>query len=169
MTGVNALDADVLAPCITKAPVTMTLVMKDEWVLAFPESKVHGANMGPIWGQQDPAGPHVGHINFAIWVPPIECNHMSIMASQITDNSTVCSTICSGAHQRKLQSSMSLVFLRGIHRWPVDSPHKGNMENGSISLHQHAQRRIPTTTTTCAISSELQIDRNANILLFFPK
>ena len=32
-----------------------------------PDSKVHGANMGPIWGRQDPGGPHVGPINFAIW------------------------------------------------------------------------------------------------------
>ena len=23
--------------------------------------------MGPIWGRQDPGGPHVGPINFAIW------------------------------------------------------------------------------------------------------
>ena len=23
-----------------------------------PDSKVHGANMGPIWGRQDPGGPH---------------------------------------------------------------------------------------------------------------
>ena len=29
---------------------------------------VNGANMGPIWGQQDPDGPHVGPTNFAIWV-----------------------------------------------------------------------------------------------------
>ena len=34
----------------------------------FPDSKVHGANMGPIWGGQDPGGPHDGPINFAIWV-----------------------------------------------------------------------------------------------------
>ena len=32
-----------------------------------PDSKVHGANMGPIWGQQDPGGPHGGPMNFAIW------------------------------------------------------------------------------------------------------
>ena len=32
-----------------------------------PDSKVHGANMGPIWGRQDPGGPHVGPITFAIW------------------------------------------------------------------------------------------------------
>ena len=32
-----------------------------------PDSKVHGANMGPFWGRQDPDGPHVGPMNFAIW------------------------------------------------------------------------------------------------------
>ena len=31
------------------------------------DHKVHGVNMGPIWGRQDPGGPHVGHMNFAIW------------------------------------------------------------------------------------------------------
>ena len=29
-----------------------------------------------------------------------------------------------GADQRKYQSSASLAFVRGIHRWPVNSPHK---------------------------------------------
>ena len=32
-----------------------------------PDSKVHGAHMGPTWGRQDPGEPHVGPINFAIW------------------------------------------------------------------------------------------------------
>ena len=32
------------------------------------DSKVHGANMGPIWGRKDPGGPHVGPMNLAIWV-----------------------------------------------------------------------------------------------------
>ena len=31
-----------------------------------PDSKVHGANMGPIWGRQDPGEPQVGLMNFAI-------------------------------------------------------------------------------------------------------
>ena len=31
------------------------------------DSKVHGANMGPIWGRQDPGGPHIGPMNFVIW------------------------------------------------------------------------------------------------------
>ena len=34
----------------------------------YPDSNVHGANMGPIWGRQDPGGPHIGPMIFAIWV-----------------------------------------------------------------------------------------------------
>ena len=34
----------------------------------YPDSKVHGANMGPIWSRQDPGGPHGGPMNIAIWV-----------------------------------------------------------------------------------------------------
>ena len=52
---------------------------------------------------------------------------MSVMASQITSVSSVCLTVSSGANQRKYQSSASLAFVRGIHRWPVDSPHKGSV------------------------------------------
>ena len=29
----------------------------------IPDSKAHGANMGPIWGRQDPGGPHVCAMN----------------------------------------------------------------------------------------------------------
>ena len=36
-------------------------------VNGLPDSKVHGANMGPIWGRKDPGGPHVGPMKFAIW------------------------------------------------------------------------------------------------------
>ena len=31
------------------------------------DSKVHWANMGPIWGRQDLGGPHIGPMNFVIW------------------------------------------------------------------------------------------------------
>ena len=36
-----------------------------------PNSKVHGTNMGPIWDQQGPGGPHVGPINLDIWGSPL--------------------------------------------------------------------------------------------------
>ena len=47
----------------------------------------------------------------------------STMASQITTVSIVYSTVCSGADQRKHQSSMSLAFVRGIHQclWMGDN------------------------------------------------
>ena len=50
---------------------------------------------------------------------------LSAMASQTTGVLIVYSTVCSYVDQRKHQSSASLAFVRGIHRWPVNSPHKG--------------------------------------------
>ena len=32
-----------------------------------PDSKVHGANMGPTWVLSSPGGPPVGPMNLAIW------------------------------------------------------------------------------------------------------
>ena len=50
---------------------------------------------------------------------------MSTIASQITSLTIVYSTVYSGVDQRKHQSSTSLAFVWGIHRGPVNSPHKG--------------------------------------------
>ena len=49
---------------------------------------------------------------------------MGTIASQITSVSIVYLAISTGADQRKHQSSASLAFVRGIHRGPVNSPHK---------------------------------------------
>ena len=38
-----------------------------KWKQTIPDSKIHGAYMGPNWGQQDPSGPHVGPMSLAIW------------------------------------------------------------------------------------------------------
>ena len=50
--------------------------------------------------------------------------HNGANASQITSLTVVCLTVYSGADQRKHISSASLAFVRGIHRRPVNSPHK---------------------------------------------
>ena len=50
---------------------------------------------------------------------------MSAMASQITSLAIVYSIVYSGVDQRKQRTSAPLDFVRGIHRWPVNSPHKG--------------------------------------------
>ena len=49
---------------------------------------------------------------------------MSEVAYQITGVAIVYSTVCSGTDQTKYQSSVSLDFMRGIHRGPVNSPQK---------------------------------------------
>ena len=49
--------------------------------------------------------------------------HMSVKAFQICGNSAFCSTACSDRQQRTRQYYRPSV--RGDHRWPVDSPHKG--------------------------------------------
>ena len=48
------------------------------------------------------------------------------MASQITSLTIVYSTVYSVADQRKHQSYALLAFVRGIHRWLVNSHHKGS-------------------------------------------
>ena len=49
---------------------------------------------------------------------------MGAMAFRITSLSIVYSTVYIGADERKHQSSASLAFVRGIHRWPMNTPHK---------------------------------------------
>ena len=66
---------------------------------------------------------------------------MSAVAFQITRLTIVYSTVYSGADQRKHQSSALLAFVQGIHRWPVNSPHKWpvTQENVSIWWRHHFQ------------------------------
>ena len=49
---------------------------------------------------------------------------MGTIASQITSLTIVYSIVYSGADQSNHQSSASLAFVWGIHRGPVNSPHK---------------------------------------------
>ena len=50
---------------------------------------------------------------------------MGAAVSQITSLTIVYPTVYSGADQRKHRISASLAFVWEIHRWPVNSPHKG--------------------------------------------
>ena len=68
---------------------------------------------------------------------------MSTMASQIISVSIICSTVGSGADQRKHRSFSSLAFVRGIHRWPeITARRASNAENVFIWWwSHHALRR----------------------------
>ena len=77
---------------------------------------------------------------------------MSTTASQITVSNAY-PTVCSGADQRKHQSSALLAFVRGIHRSPVNSPHKGPVTRkmfpfDDVITRQTDARKSVTTTQT---------------------
>ena len=68
------------------------------------------------------------------------CNDaiMSARASQIVSLTIVYSTVYLGADKKRHQSSSSLALVRGIHRWPVNSPCKArNAKNVSIWWRHH--------------------------------
>ena len=67
---------------------------------------------------------------------------MGPMTSQITSLTIVYSTFYSSAYWRKHQSSASLAFVWGIHRKPVNSPHKWPVRRKMFSfddviMHDH--------------------------------
>ena len=69
-------------------------------------------------------------VNLWMSIPDFLTDHYNgvitgAIASQITSPAIVYSTLYSGTHQRKHQSSASLAVVWGIHQWPVNSPHKG--------------------------------------------
>ena len=62
----------------------------------------------------------------AAWASTHYCDViMTVMPSQITSLTIVYSTVYSSAAQRTHQTSSSLAFVRRIHRWTVNSLHKG--------------------------------------------
>ena len=73
---------------------------------------------------------------------------MSAMVSQITGVSIVYSTVVLGADQRKHQSSASLAFVWGIHRWPVNSPNRRSLTRKIFPFDDVIMRNIPQTLSS---------------------
>ena len=69
----------------------------------LPDSKVHGVNMGPIWGRQDPGGPHVGPMSLAIWAN--------------IDNQSFHSTVLAKQHTNTLYRDL-LIWYFSLTHWP---------------------------------------------------
>ena len=93
---------------------------------------------------------------------------MGAMASQITSLPIVYSTVPSGADKRKHQSSASLAFVRWIHRWAVNSPHKWPVTQKMFPFddviirlkkpkksHQHQSENVILTTFSSLAALEL--------------
>ena len=116
--GINDIDAE---PCKNLSPKTVTIqhiahysdVIMSQYTMIHNKTTSHTTQQRQI------------HYSDVI---------MNAIASQTTGVSNICSAVCSEADQRKHQSSASLAFLRGIHRWPEDSPHKGPITRKMFDL-----------------------------------
>ena len=120
------------------APISVEVFSRKgaQMIWCYPDSKVNGANVGPIWGRQAPGGPHVGPMNLAFWV------FLAGGASQLPHNTVILD--CRSGWWNETHHHSSLLngilhddvikwkhfprywpFVWGTHRSPVDSPHKG--------------------------------------------
>ena len=68
---------------------------------------------------------------------------MGAMASQVTSLTIVYSSVYSGEDQRKHQRSASLAFVRAVHWWPVNSPHKWPITRKVFPFRHHECRYPP--------------------------
>ena len=97
----------------------------------FPDNKVHGANMGPIWGRQDPGGPHVGPTNLAIWVIPAVYNIMGMSHDGIR---AVAHDICK-LHRTKMNYMYIYIYIY-IHIYIFDTNDACNCWQWTIKSNQ---------------------------------
>ena len=93
---------------------------------------------------------------YVIWIlsPSVRnlCWHyndviIGAIASQITSLAIVYSTVYSGLYHRKHQSSASLASVRGIHRWPVNSPHKWPVTRRMLPFDDVIMKRARCTNS----------------------
>ena len=94
---------------------------------------------------------------------------MSTMSYQITSLPIVYSIVYSGVDQRKHQSSASLVFVRGIHRWPVNSPHKGPVTRKMLPfddvMNKRSCEQIKVNLVSYAINVFKTYDAEARLFI----
>ena len=100
--------------------------------------------------RRNPIGAFTGLYGMHVWtrsIKPVEIQSsaghdnyyddviMNAMASQMTSHMIDYSTVYSDANQRKHQSSASLAFALGIHRGPVNFPHKWPVTRKKFPFH----------------------------------
>ena len=76
---------------------------------------------------------------------------MGAIASLITSLTIVYSTVYSDADQRKHQSSASLAIVWGIHRGPVNSPHKWPVTRKMLPFHDVIMQIYVLSQSMCTV------------------
>ena len=118
---------------------------KQEISWKIPGSNHIASSVILLQGQQKNT---VSYKHTNVWTE-LDCYTLITLTSQWArwrlKSPAVYSTVYSGADQRRHQSSASLAFVRGFHRWPVNSTHKGPVtrKNATVWWRHHA------AMTTC--------------------
>ena len=74
---------------------------------------------------------------------PYRRRQMNVMESRITSQSSVVQAFCLKWQRRNIEGSSYCLFVKGIHRWPVVSPHR-NMGNVSVWWRHNVCYRLVT-------------------------
>ena len=118
------VDSPYELPVMWCLDFSLSLTRTTCWIVKLP---ANWEAMMPMWchcNEPESYQPkHVRHILPFVLIHYTDVI-MGTITSQITSLTIVYSTVYSDADQRKYQSSASLAFVRGIHRRPVNSPHK---------------------------------------------
>ena len=124
------------------------MLIGEVMVLAQVHPAIWSSSLNTVWQHLHLSSPQV-RLSLLVGYPATSVVHrlrrrqMTVMASRITGQSSVCSTGFSDWQQRNIKGWRYCPFVRGIHRWPVDSPHKGTVtENVSMWWRHNAQTRL---------------------------
>ena len=139
-----------------------------------PDSNVHGTNMGPTWGWQDPGGRHVGPMNFAIWAASRLFTQPFIQAHIKNPSKLLVTGLCegnsavTGEFPAQRASNVENVSIWSC-RWDLPMPtwvplHQRVYIHNSISTKYHLfcaqlnHSKVITTKfcTWCAVSRALE-------------
>ena len=99
---------------------------------------------------------------------PLRVHYSDVIACQITGLTIVYSTVYSRADQRKHQSFTSLAFVRGIHRGPVNSPHKWTVTRKMFPFDDIIMciyLGIHTEMVTFSITSHMEMEQGVEVIL----
>ena len=103
----------------------------------YPDSKVHGANMGPIWVLSAPDGPHIGPMNLAIRVGL----HRWVITSHINNGwpNLRWSPLTNKQKSTGAYLIPYILYIRVSILLPIRDNDYGSTQGSSSSL-QHSQR-----------------------------
>ena len=117
----------------------------------YPDSKVNGANMWPVWGRQDPWVPHVAPMNFVILVGTPITEHMH----HNKPNSIYWLTVFGGGEGSIGAEILSTPLIKSVQRCPTP-------------VNQGRKCFIFRIQKICFDAESLQLDDSFGIILHSP-